>query len=85
MITLKNLKPKRQGDILLDDMIQRAHASSKNYTIGEIQDLFDWLGFNIKEGYIDEEIAEELLETKNYKEIERLRDMADMYSNINEI
>lgn len=53
----------------------------KVYTIGEIQDLSEWLSFNVGEGYLDEDIANNLLESKNYKEIERLRDMADLNAN----
>lgn len=46
----------------------------------EIQDLYNWLNFFVKEGY-DEDVAEDLLNRQDWQAISNLRDKADWYAN----
>jgi hypothetical protein len=48
-----------------------------NYTIGQIQDLTDFMNWNVKHGYMDENIAEDIMESGDWVEASRLRDLAD--------
>ena len=51
-----------------------------NYTIGQIQDLTDFMNWNVKNGYMDEDIAEDIMESGDWKEASRLRGLGDLFA-----
>lgn len=54
------------------------------YTIGHIQDLYDYLQYNVKHNFLDEDIVEDIIDRQDWKEAERLRELGDFYANENE-
>lgn len=51
---------------------------NNDFTIGQIQDLYDFLNYNVKEGYIDEDTAQDYIERQDWKSVSALRDLVDM-------
>ena len=51
------------------------------YNEKQINELIDYLGECVKESYLSEESALELILTKNWKEIDKMREMGDAYAN----
>ena len=53
----------------------------KNYTKAQIKECKDYLGYSVKEGYLDEDVALDLIRTKNWDEVYHIMDMGDYYAN----
>lgn len=51
------------------------------YTVDQIDDLIDYLGYCVKEGYLDSDIALDLIMTKDWKGIDEMRDKGDALAN----
>lgn len=52
-----------------------------SYTQTQIDDLIDYVSFCVKEGYLDSDIALDLIMTKDWKAIDKMRDEGDAHAN----
>ena len=51
------------------------------YNKNHIKDLIQWLSYNVKMNAIDEDLAQELIDKKDYNKMDRLRSQGDYYAN----
>lgn len=55
----------------------------KTYSIGQLQDMHDYLGYSVKEGYLDESVAEDIENRQAWNEVEEMMWKGDEYANEN--
>lgn len=58
----------------------RRFTVNNNYTLEQVQDLYDWMNWNVKEGYLDEDIANDIIDAQDWDEASRLRDLGDLFA-----
>jgi len=51
------------------------------YTRKQIDEFIFYIGFSVKEGYMEPEEAKEILDKKDWKKVEYLMDQGDYYAN----
>ncbi len=56
----------------------------KQYTIGQLQDLHDYLMYSVKEGYMEAETAEAIENAQDWKTVEYMMAKGDAIANENQ-
>ena len=54
----------------------------KTYTIGQIQDLYDYLNECVKNGSMDEEVANEIVDNQDWEKAEAITNLGDEQANL---
>lgn len=66
---------------IINYMVYYYHNMNKKYTKKQIQEFIDYLGLAVKEGYVDESFAHEVIRHKAWGEVEEYMAKGDYYAN----